>query len=168
MTINGYDVFVSYAHADDRSLDESPGFISRFCDAIEVMGRFKRGSEIRIFRDRNMATGTAWAPEIKRALESSLIFLPVVSASWQQSTYADLEWNTFKNAFPTKLESITYKPVFPILFETEIGNVEGELHNLQINHHFWYGMTRKEFVSAADAAISELVRQIQVVSKAST
>lgn len=157
---SGYDVFISYAHVDDLTLDGSPGFVTKLCNAISMMGRFKRGEEVRLFRDHDMASGTEWKPEIRRALESSLIFLPVVSASWQRSTYADVEWKTFKQTFPGYLGFETEKPVFPVLFEIEREGVGGELRDLQIRHRFKYTMTNDQWILAADSAVSELVKQL--------
>jgi hypothetical protein len=163
-----FDVFVSYAHVDDHTTGKALGFITRFCKAIETMGQFKRGRAVRLFLDGEMASGVDWTAEIKRALESSLIFLPVLSASWQNSEYCGLEWSTYQKAFPERFDAGPQKPVFPILFETDTKSLTSELRKLEIKYRFTYTMTTTQFNRVADAMTTELVGHLKRIGGGET
>ena len=157
-----FDVFVSYAHVDDDALEiGAQGFVTRICRYIQIAGRIKRGKPISLFFDQNMATGTAFDSEIADALRASTIFLPILSASWENSDYCDRELRAFKSTLVSDLEGSTRKPVFPILFEKSVTDIQGELRNVHIKHSFQFNMTRDQFEAAAEKMTTELVDQLK-------
>jgi hypothetical protein len=56
------DVFVSYAHRDNRAPNGFQGFISRLIQLIKIRAEQKYGSDIAWFWDDELASGTRWEP----------------------------------------------------------------------------------------------------------
>src|SRR5580700_1558679 len=84
-----YDLFVSYAHADDIAADGRGGWISQFVQQLELAlrQRVPRAEALRVFVDSRATGANYHLPELLTAARKSALFLAVGSPS-----YADRDW----------------------------------------------------------------------------
>jgi hypothetical protein len=77
-----YDVFVSYAHVDDRD------WVLRFVDRLATDLKRLLSPEVTVWIDnQNLRASTDFNPEIQRAIERSATFLLLPSPNYMQSPY---------------------------------------------------------------------------------
>lgn len=91
-----WDVFISYAHADNNKLvDEPHGWVEQFeKDFQKTLGE-QLGRAPRIWRDSDITPNEDFRKKIFLKLAKSVIFLPVLSKIFVRSDYCKLELQTF-------------------------------------------------------------------------
>jgi hypothetical protein len=84
-----YDLFVSYAHADDIAADGRGGWIPQFVQQLEaaLRQRVARADTLTIFVDSRATGANYHLPELLTSVKKSALFLAVGSPS-----YADHDW----------------------------------------------------------------------------
>ena len=75
------DLFVSYRRASNEGPDE---WVDAFCRQLEAQLRDYVG-EVKIWRDTGLRSGKEWRGEIAEALDSSAVFLAIISGSYLDS-----------------------------------------------------------------------------------
>lgn len=86
-----YDLFVSYAHADDHD-----GWVSGVLAAIEEEHARFTPNRLRVFVDRDeIGTMDQWEHRIRRALRGSKLMLAVLSPAYFSSAYCRKEWEHY-------------------------------------------------------------------------
>ena len=90
-TPSRYDLFISYAHADDTG-----GTISALVEEIKVRQQRIDGQPMRIFFDREGIQGMDdWELRILTALRQSRVMIAVLSPAYFESDYCRKEWAWF-------------------------------------------------------------------------
>ena len=90
------DVFISYAHADNRipiGRQEGYGFVSLLRSYVETWVGQLYTRDVKVSFDGDFASGTLWKEEIYSKLANCRVFLPIVSPRWQESKWTRREWN---------------------------------------------------------------------------
>ena len=103
-----YDLFISYAHANNQKLSEQDrGWVTELDDVLRKALLEELHAKPEIWRDAGGLDGKQVHGAIKTAVESSAVFLAVVSGAYLESEYCcDKELRAF----------IEYKhPVFPLV-----------------------------------------------------
>jgi hypothetical protein len=87
-------IFLSYAHADDLVLD----FIEPFTKSLKHMAFSDQGRTLEIFVDRDaIGWGKDWQEGIRQAIESTVIFMPIVTRQYFDRPPCREELLTFYN-----------------------------------------------------------------------
>ena len=91
-----YDLFVSYAHADDIATDSQGGWVTHFVRQLEPYLR-RRGvpETLRIFFDSRATGGNSHLPELLSAVRRSALFLAVGSPSYAVRDWPRQELDAF-------------------------------------------------------------------------
>ena len=98
-----YDIFISYAHLDDRSAlgDNEKGWIDLLEDRLSVLVSQAVGSEVSIWRDgHNLQGNDELQGAIGEGVNSSLVLVPVISPRYVQSDWCNREISTFCTSAP--------------------------------------------------------------------
>ncbi len=93
-----YDIFVSYAHVDDRTADEGEkGWVKRFHDHLTVkLGqRFGRADSVRIWRAPKLTGNELFDRVIEDRIDRSAVFLALTSQGYLASDYCRQEVRWF-------------------------------------------------------------------------
>lgn len=92
-----YDVFISYAHLDDRSpTGDAKGWIDLLYQRLSVMLSQALGEEVRVWRDeRSLQGNDELGGAISEGVTRSLLFVPVVSPRYVKSDWCQRELRAF-------------------------------------------------------------------------
>lgn len=86
-----YDLFISYAHNDNRR-----GQVGELCDAITADFHKFAGRDLRVFFDKQDIPSMAdWERRIAQGLRESRLFLAVLSPNYFASAYCRREWEEY-------------------------------------------------------------------------
>lgn len=89
-----YDVFLSYARADD----ENRQHVTRLIQAMQRVFRSHTGHPLRIFIDKQeIATAQVWEKRILSALRRSSVMVAIISPSYFTSEWCGREWDYFRS-----------------------------------------------------------------------
>jgi hypothetical protein len=119
--LEGYDhdVFVSYAHIDNRPDREGErGWVESFERALKLRLLKRFGREVGVWRDPELARSQQFDPVIESAVRGSAIMISLISQSYLTSDYCqqELQWFTEKAIVePVGLTVGHYVRVFPLL-----------------------------------------------------
>src|SRR5262245_19859864 len=92
-----YDVFVSYAHLDERTADGRPGWVSNFAGELDVALSRELGELAVIWLDRErLKAGFTLSEKIRYDLSRTAILLRLESPSCWQSNYCKLDGQWFQ------------------------------------------------------------------------
>ncbi len=97
MAAQSYDVFVSYAHADDDPPLGAPmGWVTTLADELRKMLRRKLGvREVRFFTDHQLAGNQGVTESLLATVRGSRVLLLVMSPGYQQSPWCQRELGSF-------------------------------------------------------------------------
>jgi len=85
-------VFLSYAHADDKNFS----FVQPIKEGIQAFVKAKSGRDVNLFIDKeSIGWGENWRERISEELQSALVFMPLLSASYLESEHCRDEFLTF-------------------------------------------------------------------------
>jgi hypothetical protein len=93
-----YDIFISYAHVDNLSVQEGEeGWISQFQKHLEIAiaKRIGRMGVVSIWRDKRLQGDQLFDRTIREALEKSALFLAITSNGYLASDYCQQELDMF-------------------------------------------------------------------------
>lgn len=115
-----HDIFISYAHNDNHTPDDTEGWVDRFQGWLESSLVRLRGLEkLSIWRDSERMSGnTVFSDEIKDAIDGSALFFALVSRNYLNSEYCLKELNWFyqrHGAIPSGLKVGNQHRIFTIL-----------------------------------------------------
>lgn len=114
-----HDVFVSYAHIDNRPDREGErGWVESFERALRLRLLKRFGRDVDVWRDPELARSQRFDPVIEAAVRGSALVLALISKSYLASDYCrqELAWFTEKAAAePIGLSVGHHVRVFPIL-----------------------------------------------------
>jgi hypothetical protein len=129
-----YDLFISYAHADDIATDGPDGWVTQFVRHLEsaLRQRTGRSDELRIFFDNRATAPNKILQELLDAAEASALFLAVGSPSYVARDWPHQELETFL-AHNTDLSRLFLIECLPLS--------DGERYPSALNEHirlqFW-------------------------------
>lgn len=90
------DIFISYAHLDNRSLaPQQEGWISRFHRAFHTILATRLGREPTIWRDDKLCGNDVFTEEIIDRLSRSELFIAIVTPRYLKSEWCPLEAEKF-------------------------------------------------------------------------
>lgn len=93
------DVFISYAHLDDKPLDEGArGWISDFHKLLETRLEQTIGYEINIWRDEKLTGNEVFGPEIESQLPLLKVMVSIVTPRYLASDWCKKEMGSFYQA----------------------------------------------------------------------
>src|SRR4051812_39310088 len=93
------DVFISYAHLDDKPLDDgAKGWISDFHSLLETRLEQTVGHEILIWRDEKVTGNEVFAPEIEAQLPALKLMVTIITPRYLDSDWCKREMDTFYKA----------------------------------------------------------------------
>ena len=97
-----YDIFISYAHLDDRSpFGDEKGWIDLLHERLSVMVSQALGYELSIWRDgHNLQGNDLLQGAIGEGITQSLLLVPVISPRYVQSDWCNREMAAFHAAEP--------------------------------------------------------------------
>jgi hypothetical protein len=97
-----YDIFVSYAHADDFSAGGMDGWVSQFVTRLQTALRQRLGGAegLRIFFDSEATGANYQLPKLLTAVTKSALFLAVGSPSYVARDWPRQELETFIRHVP--------------------------------------------------------------------
>jgi hypothetical protein len=96
-----HDVFISYAHIDNRPDREGErGWVESFERALDLRLLKRFGREANVWRDPELARSQRFDPVIEAAVRDSAIMVSLISTSYLASDYCkqELEWFAAKAA----------------------------------------------------------------------
>lgn len=93
------DVFISYAHIDDKPLDEgAKGWISDFHTLLETRLEQTIGHEILIWRDERLTGNDVFAKEIESQLPTLKLMVSIITPRYLDSDWCKRELGAFYKA----------------------------------------------------------------------
>jgi hypothetical protein len=97
-----YDLFVSYAHADDMAADGQDGWVAQFVRHLEPTLRQRLGGAeaLKIFFDSRATGANNNLPELLQAARRSALFLVVGSPSYANRDWPQKELEAFIHCTP--------------------------------------------------------------------
>lgn len=97
-----YDIFISYAHLDDRSpFGDAKGWIDQLHERLSILASQAIGSELRIWRDgHNLQGNDELQGAIGEGVTTSLLLIPIISPRYVQSDWCNREMDAFHAAEP--------------------------------------------------------------------
>jgi hypothetical protein len=120
--VPGYvnDVFISYAHNDDETYDESEkGWVERFVGELSVRLLKRLGEKAQVWRDESRLQGGAKLdPALEDAIRGSAVLITLLSPSYVNSEYCarEIEWfHSEAGASPIGLSIGNQTRVLPVL-----------------------------------------------------
>jgi len=131
-----YDVFISYAHLDERTPTGAPGWVSAFEAGLRVELAKVLGEEAEIWIDKNrLQPGFVLSETIRYDLSRTALFLRLESPSCLKSPYCGTELNWFRSP-KLPLDPLVVEErsrVIPLVIQTQGGArnpnlAEGEFH----------------------------------------
>jgi hypothetical protein len=91
-----HDLFISYAHFDNRPLYESDqGWVDRLHDRLEIILTMWLGEKLEIWRDLKLHGNDHFGPEMLERLSQSALILSVLSPSHIKSEWCQKELRAF-------------------------------------------------------------------------
>ena len=93
-----YDIFISYAHVDNETLDENDkGWVEQFHRAFAILinQRVGRADRLKIWRDEKLGPFTEFDAEISDRLKSAALLLSLTSNAYLASDYCKKELACF-------------------------------------------------------------------------
>jgi hypothetical protein len=112
-----YDLFISYAHANDQPW----GWVTQFINTLKAELECK-SREFTIWWDPNLRSGTHVDMEIAEAISESAVFLSVLSLAYGESSYCKSEVEEFR---------LQRHPAFPLI----VGNMS-RMQGIRIEREF--------------------------------
>ncbi len=101
-TDEDYDLFISYASADDDRAAPFDRWVTRFVEALRKTLKTKlKGREPKIYFDRRVIEANHQLEEILRACKRSRIFLAVQSSTYHSRDWTRYEVEAFSSLSPT-------------------------------------------------------------------
>jgi hypothetical protein len=104
LTSYEYDIFISYAHADNKRK-----WVDNFCKYLKDLLAIPYGDNIiKIWKDETLTSNQLFNKEIPNALNKSALFISLLSNNYLKSKYClkELEW--FCQHVKNKGESLSY------------------------------------------------------------
>lgn len=93
------DVFISYAHLDDKPLDEGTlGWISDFHKLLEIRLEQTMGKSLNIWRDERLTGNDSFSPEIESQFAKSKIMIAIITPRYLNSKWCKEELYEFYKA----------------------------------------------------------------------
>ncbi|MCY2996361.1 MAG: TIR domain-containing protein [Planctomycetota bacterium] len=117
-----HDVFISYSRANNHA-----DWVTRFHKQLEARLRERVSAEIDVFRDPELSGNQGLTDELKRRLRSSAVVVAVVSRSYLQRPWCQLEIDEFRKAAGQRgvtgcIFPVRYDDVRPAEFQHLLGN----------------------------------------------
>lgn len=105
------DIFISYAHLDDRpAIEGEKGWVSKFHYTLETLVSQILGRRVRIWRDPKLAGNDLLTPGIETRIDNATTLVCVVSPRYVQSEWCLKELSLFAPKLPDSGPS----PVFEV------------------------------------------------------
>ncbi|HTW66083.1 MAG TPA: protein kinase [Bryobacteraceae bacterium] len=131
-----YDLFVSYAHADDVAADGRGGWIPQFVQQLEsaVRQRVRNADALKVYVDSRATGANYHLPELLTAVRKSALFLAIGSPNYADRSWPRQELQAFVEQWAA--------PDFSRLFLIEcLPLSEGEFYPSPLDNHkrvaFW-------------------------------
>jgi TIR domain len=122
-----WDIFVSYRHVADES-DEK--WVTEFCKGLKIKIDDLLGEKITVWLDSaQLRAGDEWRPEIDQALESTAIFLAIISQSYFRSEVCRQEMDRFLGLYKQANEA-TPRLIFPIFKQPPTPDVPPDINEI--------------------------------------
>jgi hypothetical protein len=120
-----YQAFLSYSHADDAFLE---GAISWLRQELQRASKAVTGREFKIFQDRDgIAFGEDWQERLDKALESTVVMLPILTPSFFASDACCSEVSKFLDYEKRKGRNDLILPIY--LIDTKIDDDSSDSHS---------------------------------------
>jgi TIR domain len=89
-----FDAFVSYSHLDNLCRPNASGWVTAFCDAMEMRLSSRLGRPASIWHDRTLSGQRRIDDTIQSAIDNSAVLLVLYSAGYESSDYCakEREW----------------------------------------------------------------------------
>ena len=84
------DIFISYSHLDDRSVDGS-GWVSDFHQRLQIEVEEEIGARVQIWRDRRIGPADDFGRDLDRQLRGSAMLLAILSPGYLNSHWCEWE-----------------------------------------------------------------------------
>jgi hypothetical protein len=176
--------FLSHAHVKPHQLiDDDPGrlvmtFFRDLCSHLMHMTNCPEGV-LPGYVDLSMRSGTEWDPEIKRALGSCRVFVPLYGPRYFASEYCAMEWGAFSHREDLHREnaaiSSTQRAIVPVLWSYfDPAEAPQIARNIQLTsfdmdaryrRNGIYGLLSTKRWDDYDAATYEIARDIVVTAE---
>ena len=125
MVDDEYQAFLSYSHADDAFLE---GAISWLRQELQRASKAVTGREFKIFQDRDgIAFGEDWQERLDKALESTVVMLPILTPSFFASDACCSEVSKFLDYEKRKGRNDLILPIY--LIDTKIDDDSSDSHS---------------------------------------
>ena len=93
------DVFISYAHLDDKPLDEgAKGWITDFHRLLQTRLEQTIGHDLNVWRDERLTGNEVFGPEIEAQLPKLKVMVSIVTPRYVESDWCKRELNYFYKA----------------------------------------------------------------------
>ena len=155
-----YNIFISYAHVDNELelYIEKERFVSSFKQHLEncLASRFGRKEYFKIWFDQERLDGNAYlSEEIKKEIEKSDFFIPVLSTGYIESNWCKEELDIYIKTHPKE----EYSNIFPLQLVTFDKNQKPD----DIKDIIGFSLTkkfpeRKEFLKLVDDMAEKITK----------
>ena len=94
---NADDIFISYAHLDNQSPFDDPGWVSAFHRALEVRVAQLLGKKPRIWRDPELTGNDVFPEKLSERIRKAVALVCVLSPRYVKSDWCQRELDEFSN-----------------------------------------------------------------------
>ncbi|MDT7808430.1 MAG: hypothetical protein QOJ70_2243 [Acidobacteriota bacterium] len=93
-----HDVYISYAHADDKPLEGEKGWVTSLVERLRIRFAQRTGEEPSICFDSSLIAGVSFTDRLVVSIARSKLFLPIVSPSYLESEWCIKELREFSRS----------------------------------------------------------------------
>ncbi|HKP87336.1 MAG TPA: methyltransferase domain-containing protein [Blastocatellia bacterium] len=150
-----YDIFISYSHVDNQSLEEGQaGWVELFYRGLRrsISEQFGRDNVIQIWRDRKLTGNETFGASINKACERSAILICVTSPGYMASEWCRKEYAAFCSA--RKSSGLPVDEVRSRIFNVRLSEVVSRADRAVYDEMFSHSLGYEFYEKDPDIGIS--------------
>ena len=159
------DIFMSYARADNEQEGRSIGFVTRLENRLKRRLKTKLGREPIIVSDMTLTSGDRWNEELMSQLRSSRILFSIISPTYENSKFCDLEWKEFRKSIEDNKGLGQRFRFLPVMYETCFEDLREDFRERQINYRFTVDMSTAEFGKTVNKLAEEMKTHLKKIEE---
>lgn len=132
-----YDIFISYSHRDNQSMEGHPAWVDDFHDALRLRLTTKLGDSLAIRRDNEIGGNVPLPQAIRDACQNSALLICITSRGYFASTWCEREYEIFCSANQDPLIYENKSRIFKVILDEAPAQPHQALLNETLGYEFY-------------------------------